>query len=357
MTAPQDIKDAIRAKAHELGFDAAGFASAEADPEDARNLAAYLEDGRHGEMTWMEANAERRCDPRTLWPEARTVVALGLNYGPAGDPLAPLAETERGVISVYAQGRDYHNVVKKRLKALGRWMTDTFPCGVKVFVDTAPVMEKPIAMRAGLGWVGKHTNLVSRPFGSWLFLGELFTTLDLPADAPETDHCGSCDRCLRACPTGALPEAYRIDPRRCISYLTIEHKGAIDEELRAAMGNRIYGCDDCLAVCPWNKYARPTPHAELAARADMGAMPLARLADMDEEGFRAFAAGTPVKRTGRDRIVRNTLIAIGNGPSPALVSLARDHIDDDAPVVRDAARWALARLENRPSSRKPDKGR
>jgi len=351
----QEIKEGIRAKAHELGFDAVGFASAEANPADARNLATYIGDNRHGDMTWMATNVERRSDPRTLWPEARTIVAFGLNYGPADDPVAPLAEPERGAISVYAQGRDYHKVVKKRLKALGRWMTDTFPCDVKVFVDTAPVMEKPIAMRAGVGWVGKHTNLVSRRFGSWLFLGEVFTTLDLPADTPGTDHCGSCDLCLRACPTGALPEPYRIDPRRCISYLTIEHKGMIDEDLRASMGNRIYGCDDCLAVCPWNKYAQPTPHAELTARGDMAAMPLAHLADLDEKNFRAFTVGTPVKRTGRDRFLRNAMIAIGNSSRSALVSAAHNHTEDHSSLVREAAKWAIARLERLSTPGNPDK--
>ncbi len=308
-------------------------------------------------MSWMEANADRRADPRTLWPEARTVIAVGFNYGPAQDPMAPLQNAEQGVISVYAQGRDYHKVIKKRLKALGRWMTCTFDCDVKVFVDTAPVMEKPIAMRAGLGWTGKHTNLVSRRFGSWLFLGEVFTTLELPADAPETDHCGTCDRCLRACPTGALPAPYRIDPRRCISYLTIEHKGAVDEDLRSAMGNRIYGCDDCLAVCPWNKYAQPTPHAELSARADIGGVPLQKLAGLDAEAFGELTAGTPVKRTGRDRFVRNVMIAIGNGSRATLASLAREHRKDRSPLVRDAAKWAVARLESRLSRQDPDKTR
>ena len=357
MTETERIKETIRAKAHELGFDAVGFASADANTEDSRNLAAYLGDGRHGDMTWMAANADRRADPRTLWPEARTVVAVGLNYGPAEDPMAPLSQPEQGVISVYAQGRDYHKVMKKRLKALGRWMTGTFACDAKVFVDTAPVMEKPIAMRAGLGWTGKHTNLVSRHFGSWLFLGEVFTTLDVPADAPETDHCGSCDRCLRACPTGALPEPYRIDPRRCISYLTIEHRGTIDEELRSAIGNRIYGCDDCLAVCPWNKYAQPTPHAELTARADFGGVPLERLASLDADDFGGLVAGTPIKRTGRDRFVRNVMIAVGNSLRAPLASLAHKNMTDHSPLVRDAAKWAVAHLGSRPSPQDPDKTR
>ncbi len=357
MTAPRSIKEAIRAKAHELGFDAVGFADAQPDPADARNLTAYLADGRHGGMTWMEANAVRRGDPRALWPDAQCVVSVGLNYGPAGDPLAPLAEAERGVVSVYAQGRDYHKVVKKGLKALGRWMSEAFACEVKVFVDTAPVMEKPLAMRAGVGWVGKHTNLVSRMFGSWLFLGEVFTTLDLPADAPETDHCGSCDRCLRACPTGALPEPYRIDPRRCISYLTIEHKEAIDDDLSAAMGNRIYGCDDCLAVCPWNKYAVATPHAELVSRPDIGLMALEKWADLDEDAFAALTAGTPVKRTGRDRLIRNVMIASGNSSSPAISALVSNHTEDRSPLISDAAKWAGNRVAVGQPGSDPDKER
>lgn len=306
------LKETIRDRALEFGFDAAGFARAEADPKDARHLDQYLAEGRHGDMEWMPRTAQRRADPNALWPEARSVICLGVNYGPAEDPRSVHGSPDRGAISVYAQGRDYHDILKKRLKAFAGWLAEAHGCEVKVFVDTAPVMEKPLAMRAGLGWIGKHTNLVSRRFGSWLFLGEVFTTLELPADPPELDHCGSCDACLRACPTGALPEPYRIEPRRCISYLTIEHEGDIAPELARAFGNRIYGCDDCLAACPWNKFAVPTPHVELHARADLAAPKLADLADLDEARFRARFSGTAIKRSGRDRMLRNVRIAIGN---------------------------------------------
>ncbi|MGF1639423.1 MAG: tRNA epoxyqueuosine(34) reductase QueG [Rhodospirillales bacterium] len=343
--AATEVKERIRRAAVDVGFDAVGFGVAEGDREDADHLAAYLADGRHGEMTWMETTAARRADPRALWPDARTIVALGVNYGPVDDPLATLDRGDRGTISVYARGRDYHEVVKKRLKRLGRWMAETFACGVKVFVDTAPVMEKPVAMRAGLGWIGKHTNLVSRHFGSWLFLGEVFTTLALPADAAETDHCGTCDRCLRACPTGALPAPYRIDPRRCISYLTIEHRGTIDDALAPAMGNRVYGCDDCLAVCPWNRFATPSPHPAFAPRPPMTAAPLAELADLDDASFRARFTGSAIKRSGRDRLVRNALVAIGNSRQRTLALAAQRRCDDAAAEVRDAARRATARLD------------
>ena len=310
-----ELKEAIRARALECGFDVVGFARAEANPEDARNLRRYLAEGRHGDMAWMARTAERRADPKALWPEARSIICLGVNYGPAEDPRSVHGEPERGAISVYARGRDYHDLLKKRLKAFAGWLAETHGCAVKVFVDTAPVMEKPLAMRAGLGWIGKHTNLVSRRFGSWLFLGEVFTTLELPADPPEVDHCGTCDACLRACPTGALPEPYRIEPRRCISYLTIEHEGAIAPEIARAFGNRIYGCDDCLAACPWNKFAVPTPHVALQARADLAAPKLAELTDLDEASFRARFSGTAIKRSGRDRLVRNVRVAIANAPA------------------------------------------
>jgi epoxyqueuosine reductase len=339
-----DVKESIRAKAVELGFDAVGFAAADGDPEDARNLDAYLKDGRHGDMAWMETTADRRADPRALWQEARTVVSLAMNYGPAGNPRAQLDLRDRGAISVYAQGRDYHKELKKRLKQLARWIAETYGAEVKVFTDTAPVMEKPVAMRAGLGWIGKHTNLVSRRFGSWLFLGEVFTTLALPADAPETDHCGSCDRCARACPTNALSEPYRIDPNRCISYLTIEHKGAIDGTLSAAMGNRVYGCDDCLAVCPWNKYATPTPHPAFAPRDALAAPRLADLVELDDADFRALFAGTAIKRSGRERLARNALIALGNSEQRTMANVAQRRRDDPSALVRDAARRALDRL-------------
>jgi epoxyqueuosine reductase len=307
-------------------------------------LAQFLAAGHHGDMDWLAATPERRGDPRVLWPEVRAIVMLGVNYGPATDPLAVLAARERGAISVYARGDDYHDVIKKRLKALARWLVASAGGDVKVFVDTAAVMEKPLAASAGLGWQGKHTNLVSRQFGSWLFLGALFTTLELPADAPETDHCGACRACLDVCPTAAFPAPYRLDARRCISYLTIEHKGPIPRDLRPLMGNRIYGCDDCLAVCPWNKFAQQGREAKLAAREALTAPRLADLARLDDAAFRALFVKSPVKRTGRDRFVRNVLIAIGNSGDPALAAVAEERLDDAAPLVRGAAVWALSRL-------------
>lgn len=299
----------IRAKARTFGFDAVGFAPAEADRRDRENLDRYVAEGRHGEMDWMARDVERRSDPQALWPEARSIVCLGVNYGPAEDPLALHNEPERGTISVYARGRDYHDLLKKRAKALGQWLAETHHCNVKVFVDTAPVMEKPLAMRAGLGWIGKHSNLVSRRFGSWLFLAEIFTTLDIPPDPPEVDHCGSCDACVRVCPTGAITEPYRLEPRLCIAYLTIEHKGPIPPGLAAAFGNRIFGCDDCLAVCPWNKFATTTPHADMRPRADLTAPRLADLARLDEMSFRSRFAGTAIRRTGHARFQRNVAVA------------------------------------------------
>jgi epoxyqueuosine reductase len=295
-------------------------------------------------MTWMATTAERRADPRVLWPEVRSIIMLGVNYGPDDDPLAVLARRDRAAISVYAQGDDYHDVIKARLKALARWLVANAGGDVKVFVDTAAVMEKPRAASAGLGWQGKHTNLVSRAFGSWLFLGAIFTTLDLPQDEPETDHCGSCRACLDICPTAAFPQPYRLDARRCISYLTIEHKGPIPRELRPLMGNRIYGCDDCLAVCPWNKFAQAGREAKLAARATLRAPKLAELARLDDARFRALFSKSPVKRTGRDRFVRNVLIAIGNSGDPALAPEAERLIADSSPLVRGAAVWTLGRL-------------
>ena len=309
------IKEAIRARAQECGFDAVGFTLAQGAPEDSRHLRQYLAEGRHGDMEWMARNAERRSDPQALWPQARTIVCLGVNYAPAGDPRTVHAEPDRGAISVYARGRDYHDVLKKLLKAFARWLAEFHDCSVKVFVDTAPVMEKPLAVRAGLGWIGKHTNLVSRRFGSWLFLGEVFTTLELPADAPEVDHCGSCDACVHACPTGALTEPYRIEPRRCVSYLTIEHKGEIPPSLSGAFGNRIYGCDDCLAACPWNKFATPTRQIEFHPRADLAAPKLAALATLNEVAFRARFSRTAIKRIGWERMLRNLRIAMGNASS------------------------------------------
>jgi len=296
-------------------------------------------------MDWMAKNAERRGDPRVLWPDVRAIVMLGINYGPPGDPLAILTERTRGAISVYAQGDDYHDVIKPRLKSIGRWLIEQAGGEVKVFVDTAAVMEKPLAAAAGLGWQGKHTNLVSRDRGSWLFLGAVFATLDLPADAPEQDHCGNCRACLDVCPTAAFSAPYRLDARRCISYLTIEHKGPIPRDLRPLIGNRIYGCDDCLAVCPWNKFAQAGRETRLTARAALRAPPLADLARLDDADFRALFAKSAVKRIGRDRFVRNVLIAIGNSADAALADEAERLIGDSSPLVRGAAVWALARLD------------
>jgi epoxyqueuosine reductase len=340
------IREAIRNRSLASGFDAVGFAEACLDAEARAGLREFIARGYHGDMGWLAATAARREDPRALWPEARTVVVLGVNYAPEDDPLA-LAETpERGVVSVYARGRDYHDTLKRRLRALARWIDDSWPGSLKLFVDTAPVMEKPLAMRAGLGWQGKHTNLVSREFGSWLFLGEIYLTLALAPDAAEGDHCGSCHRCLDICPTAAFPAPYRLDARRCISYLTIEHKGMIPLELRPLIGNRIYGCDDCLAVCPWNKFAQPTAEPDFLPRAGLGAPRLAELARLDEAAFRARFSGSPVKRTGRDRFLRNVLIAIGNGPpgDAELLAATRACLDDAAALVRATAVWAFARL-------------
>jgi epoxyqueuosine reductase len=338
--------DAIRAEATRLGFDAIGFAPARLGPEIRERLQAFLADGMHGGMGWMEARADQRADPRALWPEARSVIALGLTYAPEADPLESLAWRDRATISVYARNRDYHDVVKKRLKALARWMVAEYAeAGVKVFVDTAPVMEKPLAQQAGLGWQGKHTNLVSRTHGSWLFLGEIYTTLDLHPDAPEIDHCGTCTRCMDICPTKAFPAPYRLDARRCISYLTIEHHGPIPEEFRKPMGNRIYGCDDCLAVCPWNKFAATHQEPAFAPRAELTAPKLADLAALDDAAFRALFSGSPIKRIGRNRFIRNVLIAIGNSADTSLQETARALCADADPVVAEAAAWAVAQLD------------
>ena len=314
---PEAIAAAIKRHALSVGFDAVGITTATGSADDARHLGAYLADGRHGDMTWMETTADRRADPQALWPAARSVLVCGLNYGPDDDPRRRQDAAAHGAISVYALGRDYHDVLRTRLKALAGWITATYGGEVKVFVDTAPLMEKPLAQRAGLGWIGKHTNLVSRRFGSWLFLGLVFSTLELPADPPATDLCGSCDRCRRACPTAALPEPYRIEPRRCLSYLTIEHKGEIAADLAAALGNRVYGCDDCLAVCPWNRFASPSPHPELRSRPDLDLMPLRTLTELDDAAFRRLFAGTAIKRSGRDRLVRNSAIALANAGEEA----------------------------------------
>jgi len=342
-----DLKAALASEARALGFDCVGVTAPNAIAEAAGHFRAFLDTGAHGEMDWLAANPERRADPRSLWPAVRSVIMLGVNYGPDENPLAILESPARGAISVYAQGDDYHDLIKKRLKALARWLVATSGCEVKVFVDTAAVMEKPLAQAAGLGWQGKHTNLVSREFGSWLFLGAIFTTLDLPRDEADADHCGSCRACLDICPTSAFPAPYKLDPRRCISYLTIESKGSIPHEFRKAIGNRIYGCDDCLAVCPWNKFAQQGREAKLAAREDLRAPSLAKLARLDDAAFRERFTKSPVKRIGRDRFVRNVLIAIGNANDGALAVEAERLLTDDSPLVRGAAVWALLQLLGR----------
>ncbi len=338
------MKAALRARARAEGFDAFGVTAPAAIGEAGSHFESWLAAGAHGDMDWLERTRERRADPNVLWPQAKSVVALGLNYGPDRNPLELLAERDRGAISVYAHGDDYHELIKGKLKQIGQWLVQETGCEIKVFVDTAPVMEKPLAAAGGLGWQGKHTNLVSREFGSWLFLGSIFTTLELPVDAAEIDHCGSCRACLDICPTAAFPAPYKLDARRCISYLTIEHKGPIPRELREKIGNRIYGCDDCLAVCPWNKFAQAGHEMRLAARAENRAPTLAELAQLDDAAFRARFSKSPVKRTGRDRFVRNVLIAIGNSGEPTLAAAAKERLDDAAPLVRGAAVWALSRL-------------
>ena len=344
MAAAEDPRSAIRDRALALGFHAVGFCRAELGPEARTRLQDFLAAGQQGDMGWLAERTEQRSHPQSLWPEARSVIALGLSYAPDDDPLAALERRDRGNISVYARNRDYHDIAKGRLKHLGQFIVSRFGGSVKVFVDTAPVMEKPLAERAGIGWQGKHTNLVSRAHGSWLFLGEAYTTLEIPPDPPHADRCGSCSRCLAACPTDAFPAPYRLDATRCISYLTIEHKGAIPEEFRAAMGNRIYGCDDCLAVCPWNRFAAATDTEKLRARADLTAPRLAELAMLDDAAFRALFTGSPIKRIGRNRFIRNVMIAIGNSADPSLIPAARQGAVDPDPVVAEAAGWALARL-------------
>ena len=342
---PDPIEARIKAEATALGFVACGIAHADAAPRSGERLRQWLDEGRHGGMIWMEERSAQRAAPAALWSDVRSVIALGMSYAPARDPLALADEGERGRISVYAQGGDYHDVVKRALKALGRWLAREAGCDLKVFVDTAPVMEKPLSEAAGLGWQGKHTNLVSRDHGSWLFLGAIYTTLDLAPDTPGRDSCGSCDACQRACPTDAFPAPYRLDARRCISYLTIEHAGPIPEEFRDGIGNRIYGCDDCLAVCPWNKFAQGARELRLQAREALRRPALAELAGLDDAAFRALFSKSPVKRIGRDRFVRNVLYAIGNSGEPGLAGAARALLDDPSGQVRDAAAWAVARLE------------
>lgn len=337
---------ALKAQARAEGFSDIGICGPGDVPLAAARLADFVAAGRHGQMGWMAERMHWRGDPAALWPEARSVIMLAENYGPATDPGVILGQPGKGAISVYAQNRDYHDIVKKRLKRLGRWLIEQAPgTEIKVFVDTAPVMEKPLAAAAGLGWQGKHTNLVSRAFGSWVFLGAIFTTAELDHDEAGTDHCGSCRACLDACPTGAFPAPYRIDARRCISYLTIEHAGPVDEELRVHMGNRIYGCDDCLAACPWNKYAVLAHEAGYHARAELAEPALGDLVGLDDAAFRALFTKSPVKRIGRNRFVRNVLYAIGNSGDPALADKARDCLNDGDAVVREAAGWAIRRLE------------
>jgi epoxyqueuosine reductase len=332
--------------ATEAGFATVGVCRPDAVPELPTRLAAIVDAGMHGQMGWMADRMAWRGDPAALWPAARSVIMLAEPYTPEHDPMAVLDEPDRAAISVYAQGRDYHDVVKKRLKRVGRWLIEQVPgVEIKVFVDTAPVMEKPLAQAAGLGWQGKHTNLLGRDLGSWFFLGAIFTTVEFEPDAPEESHCGSCTACLDICPTAAFPAPYRLDARRCISYLTIEHKGPVDLELRALMGNRIYGCDDCLAVCPWNKFAEAGRDVRLAARDDLIAPPLAELAALDDAAFRALFSGSPVKRIGRDRFVRNVAYAIGNSGDHKLASVVSSLVDDPDSAVADAARWAILRLK------------
>ena len=345
--ADAELKAAIASEARSLGFDCIGVTAPDVLADAGRHFREFLDAGAHGDMDWLAAHPERRTDPRALWADVRSIIMLGVNYGPDENPLVVLEQRTSGAISVYAQGDDYHEVIKKRLKTLARWLVAASGCEVKVFVDTAAVMEKPLAQAAGLGWQGKHTNLVSRQFGSWLFLGAIFTTLDLPRDETEPDHCGSCQACLDICPTSAFPAPYKLDARRCISYLTIESKDPIPREFRKAIGNRIYGCDDCLAVCPWNKFAQEGHEAKLAARDELRAPSLAELARLDDASFRARFTKSPVKRIGRDRFVRNVLIAIGNSNDPALAEAAERVLEDQSALVRGAAVWALSQLLGR----------
>lgn len=340
----QTLRALIDAEARRAGFDAVAVTTPDAIPLAPARLAEFVADGFHGSMAWIAATLQRRSEPSTLWPEVRSIIVLAMNYGPDHDPRALQARRDRGAISVYAQNRDYHEVMKGRLKEIAGKIVARAGGDVKVFVDTAPVMEKPLAEAAGLGWQGKHTNLVSREHGSWLFLGTIFTTAELTPDATEVDHCGSCRACLDACPTDAFPAPYRLDARRCISYLTIENKGPIPQEFREKIGNRIYGCDDCLAACPWNKFARAASEAKLAARDELREPPLGELLQLDDTAFRSFFSGSPIKRIGRDRFVRNVLVAAGNSGDTLLADPVRTLLGDASPLVRGAAIWALARL-------------
>ena len=338
------LVERLKQRAREEGFDRIGFARLQSDAQMAARLRHFIAQNFHGDMAWLAATEARRGSPLALWPEARSAIVLAINYGPNGDPLKCLEQRGTGVISVYAQGRDYHGVVKGKLKRLAQWFEHNAKAKVKVFVDTAPLMEKPLAQRAGLGWQGKHTNLVSRQLGSWFFIGTILTTAELAEDEPETDHCGSCRACLDICPTKAFPAPYQLDARRCISYLTIEHQGHIGREFRAAMGNRIFGCDDCLAVCPWNKFAKAAAETKLSARDDLVAPPLAEFLGLDEPAFRKKFSGSAVKRIGRDRFMRNVLIAAGNSGDRQLAPRIEALLGDVSPLVRAMAVWALSRL-------------
>jgi len=337
----------LEKKAHEEGFAAFGIAPAELAPKTSQRLRDWLAEGGHGDMIWMESRADERSQPKTLWPDVKSVIMLGMNYAPSADPFALEGSDEHGRISVYAQGKDYHDVVKKALKRIARWLVEQADCEVKVFVDTAPVMEKPLAEVAGLGWQGKHTNLVSRDHGSWLFLGAIYTTLILDQSDLVGDHCGSCSACQDVCPTNAFPAPYQLDAKACISYLTIEHKGAIPVEYRKAIGNHIYGCDDCLAVCPWNKFAKSAAiNKAFLPRAEMVAPSLDDLLAMDDPTFRQIFSGSPIKRSGRDRMVRNALIAAGNSDNSSLIPAVKKLLDDDDAAVRETAHWALSELQS-----------
>jgi epoxyqueuosine reductase len=344
MLSATSLTDNLTREARALGFDSLGITDPDAIAGVREKLDAFLRAGAHGDMEWLADNPGRRADPKVMWQDVRSVIMLGVNYGPDENPLAILAQRSHAAISVYARGDDYHDLIKKRLKLLARWLIAQAGGDVKVFVDTAAVMEKPLAGAAGLGWQGKHTNLVSREYGSWLFLGAIFTTLELPRDKPTVDHCGSCSACLDSCPTAAFPAPYQLDARRCISYLTIENKGPIPREFRKAMGNRIYGCDDCLAACPWNKFAQEGREIKLAAREELRAPSLAELVKLDDTAFRALFTKSPVKRIGRNRFLRNVLTAIGNSGDVALVGEAKRLLDDENSVVRGAAVWALSQL-------------
>jgi epoxyqueuosine reductase len=338
------MKEAIRSFAKSVGFDAVGFARAEMPDVNQQGFQAFLEANFHGQMEWMENRAEQRASPTGLWPECRSVISLAMNYGPGENPLPKLERRDEANVSVYAQNKDYHDLVKKRLKQIARWMVAEYGCELKVFVDTAPVLEKPLAQAAGLGWQGKHTNIVSRDYGSWLFLGEIYTTLQIEPDNAETDHCGGCRRCLDICPTQAFPAPYRLDASRCISYLTIEHKGSIPVEFREAMGNRIYGCDDCLAVCPWNKFASQTEQMAFLPREALITPKLKDFLELEDTSFRALFSGSPIKRIGINRFLRNVLIACGNSDDPSLMSEIKSLLDHDDASVRGAAVWASSRL-------------